>query len=131
MAVCKSPLTGGWGDANCGGNLSPAIKQCGYDAIFFKGISANPVYLVVDENGARLEDASSIWGLDAVETEDLLEEKHLKPKKPSIAVIGTAAENLSLISGICNDRGRIAARSGVGAVMGSKKLKAVVLKRQQ
>jgi aldehyde:ferredoxin oxidoreductase len=127
MAVCKSPLTGGWGDANCGGNLSPAIKQCGYDAIFFKGISANPVYLVVDENGARLEDASSLWGLDAVETEDLLEEKHLKPKKPSIAVIGTAAENLSLISGICNDRGRIAARSGVGAVMGSKKLKAVVL----
>lgn len=127
MAVCKSPLTGGWGDANCGGNLSPAIKQCGYDAIFFKGISANPVYLVVDENGSRLEDASSLWGLDAVETEDLLEEKHLKPKKPSIAVIGTAAENLSLISGICNDRGRIAARSGVGAVMGSKKLKAVVL----
>lgn len=130
MAVCKSPLTGGWGDANCGGSFSPAIKKCGYDGIFFKGISSKPVYLIVDESGARLEDAGSIWGLDAVETENLLEEKHRDQTKPALAVIGQAAENLSLISGICNDRGRIAARSGCGAVMGSKKLKAVVLKGQ-
>jgi aldehyde:ferredoxin oxidoreductase len=128
MALCKSPLTGGWGDANCGGNFSPAIKQCGYDGIFFKGISSKPVYLIVDESGARLEDAVSIWGLDAVETENLLGEKHRDKTKPAIAVIGQSAEKLSLISGICNDRGRIAARSGCGAVMGSKRLKAVVLK---
>ena len=127
MAVCKSPLTGGWGDANCGGNFSPAIKQCGYDGIFFKGISKNPVYLIVDEEGARLEDASSLWGKDAVETEKYLENKHRTKKKPSAAVIGPAAENQSLIAGICNDYGRIAARSGCGAVMGSKNLKAVVL----
>ncbi len=127
MAVCKSPLTGGWGDANCGGTLSPAIKQCGYDGIFFKGVSENPVYLVVDQDGVRLEDAAALWGLDAVETENLLEEKHKGKKKPAVAVIGPAAEKLSLISGICNDKGRIAARSGCGAVMGSKKLKAVVL----
>ncbi|MBW2270295.1 MAG: hypothetical protein JRH16_17155 [Deltaproteobacteria bacterium] len=49
MAVCKSPLTGGWGDANCGGDFAPAIKRCGYDAIFFKGISPTPVFLHVDE----------------------------------------------------------------------------------
>jgi len=128
MAVCKSPLTGGWGDANCGGTLSPAIKQCGYDGIFFKGISAKPVYLYIDDQGARLEDAADLWGKDAVETENFLEEKHRSGKKnPAIAVIGPSAEKLSLISGICNDRGRIAARSGCGAVMGSKKLKAVVL----
>ncbi len=127
MAVSKSPLTGGWGDANCGGTFSPAIKQCGYDGIFFKGISAKPVYLLVDEEGPRLEDASALWGMDAVETEIHLEEKHRGKKKPSAAVIGNAAEKLSLISGICNDHGRIAARSGCGAVMGSKKLKAVVL----
>ncbi|MFO8193098.1 MAG: aldehyde ferredoxin oxidoreductase family protein [Bacillota bacterium] len=131
MVVCKSPLTGGWGDANCGGNLSPAIKQCGYDGIFIKGIAEHPVYLVIDEGEARLEDATSIWGKDAVETEILLEEKHGGSKKPSIAAIGSAAEKLSLISGICNDRGRIAARSGCGAVMGSKKLKAIVLKGNQ
>ncbi|MFO7952490.1 MAG: aldehyde ferredoxin oxidoreductase family protein [Bacillota bacterium] len=127
MAVCKSPLTGGWGDANCGGNLSPAIKQCGYDGIFFKGISDKPVYLIIDEQGPRLEDASFLWGTDTTETEKLLENEYRSKKKPSIAVIGAAAENLSLISGICNDYGRIAARSGCGAVMGSKKLKAVVL----
>ena len=128
MAVCKSPLTGGWGDANCGGTFSPAIKQCGYDGIFFKGAAEKPVYLVIDaEGGARLEDAADLWELDAVETEELLEKKHRGRKSPAVAVIGPAGEKLSLVAGICNDRGRIAARSGVGAVMGSKKLKAVVL----
>lgn len=127
LAVCKSPLTGGWGDANCGGTLSPAIKQCGYDGIFFKGISEKPVYLYVDNMGAELRDASEVWGKDAVVAEEILEKENYKRKKPIIAAIGQAAENISLISGICNDKGRIAARSGVGAVMGSKKLKAVVL----
>ena len=127
MAVCKSPLTGGWGDANCGGTLSPAIKQCGFDGIFFKGISDKPVYLYVDNAGAELRDASHIWGKDAIQTEEILEKENFKKKKPAIAAIGQSAEKLSLISGICNDKGRIAARSGVGAVMGSKKLKAVVL----
>lgn len=127
MAVCKSPLTDGWGDANCGGTLSPAIKQCGYDGIFFKGISEKPVYLYVDNNGARLKDASHLWGIDAVEAEELLQKENYEKKKPSVAVIGQAGEKMSLISGICNDKGRIAARSGVGAVMGSKKLKAIVL----
>jgi len=127
MVVCKSPLTGGWGDANCGGTLAPAIKQCGYDGIFFTGISEKPVYLLVDQQGPRLQDASHVWGLDAVAVEDILEQEHRVRKKPAIALIGTAAEKLSLISGVCNDRGRIAARSGGGAVMGSKRLKAIVL----
>jgi aldehyde:ferredoxin oxidoreductase len=127
MAVCKSPITGGWGDANCGGNLSPAIKRCGYDAIFFKGISDKPVYLVADDKGAELRDAAHIWGKDAIEAEKILAEACKTKKKPAIAVIGQAGEKLSLISGISNDSGRMAARSGVGAVMGSKKLKAVVL----
>lgn len=127
MAVCKSPLTGGWGDANCGGTLSPAIKQCGVDAIFFKGKSEKPVYLYMDNKGAQLRDASTLWGKDAVETEKILEKDNWIKKKPAIATIGQAAEKLSLISGIVNDGGRIAARSGVGAVMGSKQLKAIVL----
>lgn len=125
--VCKSPLTGGWGDANCGGVFSPAIKQCGYDAIFISGVSEKPVYLYCDNKGAEIRDASEYWGLDAVEAENRLIAENSGGKKPRIAVIGTAGENLSLISGICNEGGRIAGRSGVGAVMGSKKLKAVVL----
>jgi aldehyde:ferredoxin oxidoreductase len=127
MAVAKSPLTGTWGDANCGGTLSLAIKQCGYDGILFKGISPKPVYLFIDSSGPRLVDATAYWGKDAIESEDLLVAAHTHKKKPAVAVIGQAGENLSLISGICNDRGRLAARSGLGAVMGSKKLKAVVL----
>ena len=127
--ACKSPLTGGWGDANCGGVFSPAIKQCGYDAIFFSGISEKPVYLYCGDGKAELRDALQYWGKDAVEAEmelhaDLAAEGK---KKPCIALIGTAGEKGSLISGICNEGGRMAARSGVGAVMGSKKLKAVVL----
>jgi aldehyde:ferredoxin oxidoreductase len=127
MAVCKSPLTGGWGDANCGGHFSPAIKRCGYDAIFFKGVSAKPVYLHIDKKGIELRDASHVWGKDAVEAEEVLLEECKGRKKPQAAVLGTAGEKLSLISGIVHDGGRIAARSGVGAVMGSKRLKAVVL----
>ena len=127
MAVCKSPLTGGWGDSNCGGTFSPAIKQCGYDGIFFSGISKKPVYLYVDHKTAELRPADHVWGKDAVEAEKILQKENRKIKKPVVAVIGTSGEKLSLISGICNDGGRIAARSGVGAVMGSKHLKAVVL----
>lgn len=127
MAVAKSPLTGTWGDANCGGSLAPAIKQCGYDGIFFKGTSQNPVYLYIGPKGPEIRDASDLWGKDAVTGEDLLVERHKGKKRPAVAIIGEAGESLSLISGICNDRGRLAARSGLGAVMGSKKLKAVVL----
>lgn len=123
--VGKSPLTGGWGDANCGGTFSPAIKRCGYDAIFFKGISVNPVYLYVKNGKATLKDAAGLWGRDAVDTEETLKKQY--GQKAAVAVIGPAGEKVSLISGVCTDGGRIAARSGLGAVMGIKKLKAVVL----
>jgi aldehyde:ferredoxin oxidoreductase len=122
MVAGKSPLTGTWGDANCGGSFSPAIKRCGYDGIFFRGISEKPVYLYVSNRKIELKDASSLWGKDAIETEELLQEEY--GPNARIAVIGPAGEKLSLISGICNDKGRIAARSGLGSVMGSK---AVVL----
>lgn len=127
LVVGKSPLTGTWGDSSCGGSFAPAIKQCGYDGIFVRGISPHPVVLYVTPGGAALEDASSLWGLDAVETEQALWREARGPKKPAVACIGEAGENRSLIAGICHDQGRLAARSGLGAVMGAKGLKAVVL----
>lgn len=127
MVAAKSPLTGTWGDANCGGNFSPAIKQCGYDGIFVSGKSETPVYLHVGPKGPEIRPADDLWGMDAVETEETLIERAHGKKRPAVACIGTSGEKLSLISGICNEKGRIAARSGLGAVMGSKKLKAVVL----
>ncbi len=127
LAVGKSPLTGTWGDASGGGTFAPAIKRCGYDGIFFSGIASEPVYLYIDQKGAELRDAADLWGKDAVETEETLSKRVDSKTKPSIAVIGPSGEKLSRIAGISNDKGRIAARSGLGAVMGSKKVKAVVL----
>lgn len=129
MAVGKSPLTSTWGEANCGGYLSIAIKQCGYDGIFIKGISPTAVYLLIGPQGPQLLNASDLWGLDTFQTEDILIDRHTTKKKPAVACIGQAGESCSLIAGISHDHGRMAARSGLGAVMGSKKLKAIVLCR--
>jgi aldehyde:ferredoxin oxidoreductase len=127
MVVGKSPLTGGWGDANCGGNFAPAIKQCGLDAIFFSGTSPRPVYLLADGQNAELRDAGAIWGRDSIATESWLAREHGGRRAPRIACIGPAGERRSLMAGVVNDGGRLAARSGLGAVMGAKRLKAVVL----
>lgn len=127
MAVGKSPLTETWGDANCGGYFSLSIKQCGYDGIFFTGIADHPVYLNIGPTGPELLDATDLWGRDAEETETILRERHGERHLPGVACIGHAGENLSRIAGIVHDHGRMAARSGLGGVMGSKQLKALVL----
>jgi len=126
VVVGKSPLTDSWGDANSGGYFGPALKFAGYDGVFFTGISEKPVYLLIDEGKAELVDADELWGKDSNDTEDMLKEKH--GSKTNIACIGQSGEKLSLISCIINDKGRAAGRSGLGAVMGSKKLKAVAVK---
>jgi len=125
--VCKSPLTGGWGDANSGGFFGPELKFAGWDAIFVSGIASKPSYLMITNAGIEIKDASRLWGKDAIETEEALASEIGDPKI-RVACIGPASEKLSLISGICNDKGRYAGRSGVGAVMGSKRLKAVVVR---
>ncbi|MEW6667339.1 MAG: aldehyde ferredoxin oxidoreductase family protein [Thermodesulfobacteriota bacterium] len=124
--VTKSPVTGGWADSNSGGFWGPELKWAGYDAVFISGISPAPVYLSIQEDRAELRDASHLWGKDTAETEDILH-KELGSAKPRIACIGPAGETCSLMAGIVNEQGRIAARGGVGAVMGSKRLKAVAL----
>ncbi|MBW1814410.1 MAG: aldehyde ferredoxin oxidoreductase family protein, partial [Deltaproteobacteria bacterium] len=124
MAVGKSPLTGGWGDANAGGFLSREIKRTGYDGVFFTGKASQPTWVHITDNGVDIKDASSLWGKDINDTEAAIKEE-LGTKKVQIASIGMAGEKLSLISGIATDKARIAARSGLGAVMGSKNLKAV------
>jgi len=124
QVVCKSPLTGGWGDANCGGDFGGVLKLAGWDGIMFFGQATTPKYLLIDNEKVELRDASDLWGTGAIENEIALKARH--GKRASVANIGQAGETVSLISGVCNDHGRLAARSGVGAVMGAKKLKAVV-----
>lgn len=127
MAVSKSPLTGGWGDANSGGFFGSELKSAGWDAVFFRGIAPYPKYLMIADDRIELKDASHLWGMDTIETEAAIQ-KQANDKKIRVACIGPASEKISLISGIVNDGGRVAARSGLGAVMGAKKLKAVAVR---
>ncbi|MCU0604859.1 MAG: aldehyde ferredoxin oxidoreductase family protein [Desulfobacterales bacterium] len=126
VAVAKSPKTGGWGDANCGGHFGPHLKFAGFDGVLFSGISAKPVYLFIDEGRAQLLDAADLWGLGVTPLEDLLVQRH--GKGIQVCSIGPAGERLSLSACIMNDKERAAGRSGLGAVMGSKRLKCVVVK---
>lgn len=120
----KSPLTRTWGDSNASGYFGAAMKLAGYDAVFITGASPRPVYLLIDNGKAELKDATSLWGRDTYETEDLLKAEH--GNKAEVACIGPSGENLSLISAVIHAKGRAAGRSGVGAMLGSKKLKAIV-----
>jgi aldehyde:ferredoxin oxidoreductase len=128
--VGKSPLTGGWGDANSGGHFGPHLKFAGYDGIFLTGISEKPVYLSIDNGKPELKDAGYLWGKSATETEDEL--KAEMGGKAEVISIGPAGEKMALIACILTRRGLSACgRSGLGAVMGSKKLKAVVVRGDQ
>ena len=123
--VGKSPLTGTWGDANSGGYFGPNLKYAGYDGVLATGISAKPVYLFINNGKAELRDAAHLWGKDTFETEDIL--KSELGKKVEVVCIGPSGENLSLIAAVMNNKGRAAGRSGIGAIMGSKKLKAIAV----
>jgi len=128
-AVAKSPLTGGWGDANSGGYFGPYLKFSGYDGVFFTGIADGPVYLYINNRKAELRDANHLWGKDAYFTEDAIQAD--LGKGVEVACIGQSGEKLSLISCITTKRRNAAGRSGLGAVMGSKKLKGVAVKGNQ
>jgi aldehyde:ferredoxin oxidoreductase len=123
----KSPATGTIFDANSGGFFGPELKRAGFDGIIIEGASESPVYLSIIDGKARLNDASSLWGLDVFETEDLLK-KLVGDPMARVECIGPAGEKLVKIAAIMNEKHRAAARGGVGAVMGSKKLKAIVVR---
>jgi len=132
FAVCgKSPLTGIWGEGTCGGNFGPELKFAGIDGIVFKGISPQPVYLAIEDDKIELRDARDLWGIDNYTLTDLLKERHGKEKRPKVLSIGPAGENLVKFAAICNDKGDFIGRTGMGAVMGSKRLKAIVVRGTQ
>lgn len=127
--VAKSPLTGCWGDSNSGGFFGPHLKFAGYDGVFCTGISEKPVYLFINNGKAELKDATHLWGKDSCETEDAIKDE--LGHDVEIACIGPSGEKLSRIAAVMNNKGRAAGRGGLGAVMGSKKLKAVAVKGNQ
>jgi len=125
MVVTKSPLTGALAHSNAGGHFPTWMKRTGFDLFIFEGRAAEPVYLWVDEDNVEIRSAEHLWGKDVPTTTDVL----LAETDPNakVACIGPAGENLVLMAAIMNDKDRAAGRSGVGAVMGSKNLKGVVV----
>jgi aldehyde:ferredoxin oxidoreductase len=124
--VTRSPLTGGAQDSHCGGSFGPRLKFAGYDYLYITGKSDKPVYLYINEGKIEFKDASEFWGKGIFHTNDELLKKH-PGTDPRVACIGPAGENLSNISCIGVDKHRQYGRGGVGAVMGSKNLKAIVV----
>lgn len=121
----KSPLTGGYASASMGGHFTAEMKYAGLDSIILEGISPKPVYLFIDDNKVELRDASHLWGKSSITVEKELKEQF--GEEYQIATIGPAGENGVLFAHINHDYGRQAGRGGVGAVLGTKKVKAIVL----
>ncbi len=132
VVVTKSPLTNLYLDSHAGGHLGSAIRWCGYDGVIVKGKASSPVYLLVSEEGVEVRDASRLWGKTVSET--VKEVRREVGEDAHAAVIGPAGENLVRFAAIMIDsdedtwRAGIAGRGGAGAVMGSKNLKALVVK---
>lgn len=123
----KNPLSSGICASNVGGHFSPELKYAGFDSVVITGRSEQPVYLLVHDGQAELRDSSDLWGLDTWESEKRLRQK-LNDNNVRVALIGPAGENLVRGACLIVDRARAAGRGGSGAVMGSKKLKAIAVR---
>jgi len=126
----KSPLTDNIGTGNTGGFWGARLKHAGYDLLIVRGMARKPVYLWIDDDIAELRDASQLWGRDAKEVSNMLAQElsPSNPSKVSVLTIGTAGENLVKFACTLNDYHHVAARNGSGAVLGSKKLKAIAVR---
>lgn len=121
--VTRSPLTGNFLDSHAGGHFGPALRRAGWDYVSIQGAADAPIYLLITPEGAQFLDATDLWGKDVFGTEETLRARHPGSK---VASIGPAGENLVRFAAICTERYRQYGRGGAGAVMGSKRLKAVV-----
>jgi aldehyde:ferredoxin oxidoreductase len=127
-SVCAfSPLTGLWGESNSGGFWGPELRFAGYDGIIVTGKADHPVWLKIMDGVAELHDATVLWGSDSYQTQEKIRAE-LGDRKLRIACIGQAGEKLVKMASVMNDEGRAAARTGMGAVMGSKNLKAIAVR---
>jgi aldehyde:ferredoxin oxidoreductase len=125
--ISKSPATGGVGEAIAHGTFGTELKRAGYDAVVLTGQAKSPVYLWIDDDSVKLRDAAHLWGRSSGETEDVIKDE-LGDYYIRVAAIGLAGEKRSKIAGIINDKTHAAGRTGLGAVMGSKNLKAIAVR---
>jgi len=125
----RSPLTGLLGDSNSAGFWAPPLRKLGYDEIILRGRADLPVYLMISKDRTEIRDASSLWGKTVSETDTLLRKEHGKDSQ--VLCIGPAGENRVRFAAVLNNVDRAAGRTGNGAVMGSKNLKAIALRGTQ
>jgi len=125
VIASKSPLTGGYGDGNIGTRAAVHLRKAGYDALAVTGKAEKPVYLYIDEEGAEIHGAEDLWGLDAEEVDNELGKRH--GRRSGILTIGPAGERLVRYAVVMSEKDRAGGRPGMGAVMGSKNLKAIVI----
>lgn len=128
--ISKSPLSFAWGESTSGGYFAPKLRSSGFDALIIEGVAKQPLYLLLNNGIAELKDADHLWGKTTGETEDTIrrELNESSLRESSIASIGQGGERLVRFACIINDKREAAGRCGLGAVMGSKKLKAIVAK---
>lgn len=127
FVICgKGPATCLWAESNIGGFWGPELRKAGYDGLWLTGRASSSVYLWIDDGKVEVRDAGHLWGRDVYETQDAIRQE-LGNKSARVATIGEAGENGVLYASICCDHGRMAGRTGLGAVMGSKNLKAVAV----
>jgi len=125
--ISNSPMTGTFADTAGGADWGPEFKDCGYDAVVFEGAADSPVYVYIKDDVVEIKDASALWGKDSYEAEDMIKAE-LGDKRVAVAGIGQAGERKVAIACICMDKHSFAGRGGMGAVMGSKNLKAVAVR---
>ncbi|MCE5263426.1 MAG: aldehyde ferredoxin oxidoreductase family protein [Deltaproteobacteria bacterium] len=126
-AGCKSPLSGGYGESEAGGFWGAELKRAGFEAVVIEGVSPKPVYLWIKDGKAEIRMAERLWGLETADTERAIREE-LGDRRVRTAVIGPSGERMVRFASIANDITHVAGRTGVGAVMGSKRLKAVAVR---
>jgi len=125
--MAKSPLTGVWGEAHAKGFFGPELKSAGYDAIIVEGKADNPVYLWINDDKAEIRNADHVWGKFTREAQKILK-MEVKDERVQVGCIGPAGENLVRFANVLFDFNHVAGRTGMGAVMGSKKLKAIAVR---
>ena len=128
VLCARSPLTGIWGESASGGFWGAELKKAGFDGISIEGKVAVPSYIMIDDSNVSVMDAGELWGLDTYQTVDALKDKYKGQRSVRVLAIGPAGENLVKYAAVCNDKAHYCGRTGMGAVMGSKNLKAIVVR---
>jgi aldehyde:ferredoxin oxidoreductase len=128
VMCCRSPLTGIWGEAASGGTFGADLKKAGLDGVTITGKADRPVYILIEDGKVSVEDAGDVWGKDTYETIDAFKEKYTEGRPVRVLAIGQAGENQVKFAAVSNDKAHYFGRCGMGAVMGSKNLKAVVVR---